>query len=67
MNQRNFLNEELNKLEFIKDWYEQHPGGMNPYDDPPERDTLRVEKVRTKSEQILDMNMVNRKIQEYLL
>ena len=53
MNQRNFLNEELNKLEFIKDWYEQHPGGMNPYDDPPERDTLRGEKVRTKSEQIL--------------
>lgn len=39
--------------EFIKDWYEQHPGGMNPYDDPPERDTLRGEKVRTKSEQIL--------------
>jgi len=39
--------------EFIKDWYEQHPGGMNPYDDPPERDTLRGEKVRTKSEQLL--------------
>ena len=39
--------------EFIKDWYEKHPGGMNPYDDPPERDTLRGEKVRTKSEQIL--------------
>ena len=39
--------------EFIKDWYEHHPGGMNPYEDPPERDTLRGEKVRTKSEQIL--------------
>jgi hypothetical protein len=39
--------------EFIKDWYEHHPGGMNPYDDPPERDTLRGEKVRTKSEQLL--------------
>lgn len=39
--------------EYIKDWLESHPGGMNPYDDPPDLETERGEFVRTKSEKIL--------------
>lgn len=41
------------KDDFIKDWLESHPGGQNPYDDPPELETQRGEFVRTKSEKIL--------------
>ena len=41
------------KDDFIKAWLESHPGGQNPYDDPPELETQRGDFVRTKSEKIL--------------
>lgn len=48
--------------EYIKDWYEQHPGYANPYPNHSALYTERGEMVRSKSEKILADLFYKRKI-----